>query len=145
MVVYSRSKVADAVGAWRKYKENIDQELKKYNGFGLPATYILEEDVNEWDYFDVFVAGWIWAHTIYDGKHEARVQGQRSPNITSPHRQSLQLKGIHRYSHNEWQKEVVDAFMWKLHMLAWLTIPGWEKWWSNEDIWWVGGRKVLSS
>lgn len=140
VVVYSRSKVADAVGAWRKYKENIDQELKKYNGFGLPATYILEEDVNEWDYFDVFVAGWIWAHTIYDGKVMPRVahRGQRSSGTSLRLIDRVfQLKGDSTDILTMSGNSVVDAFLWEaVYAASGVYNPRmWEQRWSNEDIW----------
>ena len=73
VMVYCKSKVADALLNWRQYYNQIDLEMKRYNGYGLPATYVLETDPNEWDYFDIFVVGWVWAHTAYNGKTTPRI------------------------------------------------------------------------
>jgi hypothetical protein len=73
IMVYLKSKVFEAISVWNYYKDSISTALKTYNGYGLPATYILEEDPNQWDYFDVFVVGWIWAHTPYNDTIAPRV------------------------------------------------------------------------
>ena len=67
IMVFSKSKVSDALERWRKNKDSIDVSLKKINGYGLPATYILESDPDKWNFYDIYVLGWIWAHTPYDG------------------------------------------------------------------------------
>ncbi len=73
IMVYRRSKLEEALGLWRELKDSIDRAVKEFNGYGLPATYLLEEDPNRWDFYDVFVAGWVWAHTAYDGRRTGRV------------------------------------------------------------------------
>jgi hypothetical protein len=73
VMVCSRSKVEDALSSWRSFKPAIDGYMRSVNGFGLPATYLLESDVNQWDFYDVFVVGWIWAHTPYEGVTRGRV------------------------------------------------------------------------
>ncbi|MDO5576441.1 MAG: hypothetical protein Q4F84_05125, partial [Fibrobacter sp.] len=73
IMAYAKSKVADVVAVWQEYKDQIDAELGKYNGVGLPGGYLLEEDPEQWDYFDLFVAGWVWAHREYNGKKTARI------------------------------------------------------------------------
>ena len=73
IMVYCKSKVADALAVWRTYRDSISNELRKMNGYGLPATYILKDDPNKWDFYDVYVVGWIWAHTPYNGKIKGRI------------------------------------------------------------------------
>ncbi len=73
LMFYLKSKVSDAVKGWYKYKTDINKLLKKENGYGLPANYILESDPNLWDFYDVFVAGYYWANTEYYGVKMPRI------------------------------------------------------------------------
>ncbi len=70
---YLKSKVTDAVTAFPKHKDRINKELKKLNGYGLPFEYVLEADPNQWDFYDVYVVGNIWANTEYNGVKMGRV------------------------------------------------------------------------
>jgi ABC-type glycerol-3-phosphate transport system substrate-binding protein len=73
LLVYSKSKVKDALKEWPRLKEKINGEIKRNNGFGLPVGYSLEADPNKWDYFDIAVVGLIWANSDYNGKISSRV------------------------------------------------------------------------
>jgi ABC-type glycerol-3-phosphate transport system substrate-binding protein len=77
IMVYLKSKVADAVASWREDSINISNVCKKYNGYGLPINYTLEEDPNKWDFYDVLVVGLIWKNTPYNDKKAGRI-GHRS-------------------------------------------------------------------
>jgi hypothetical protein len=140
VMVYRKSKVADAVATWRTFKDSLDAVLKLVNGRGLPATYTLEENPNDWDYYDVFVAGWVWAHTPYDGKTMARVanRGKRysGTGLTVVDR-VFQCNGD---STNVLRMEgdpVVDAYMWESLYAACGVYNKrmWEEEWSGTDIW----------
>jgi ABC-type glycerol-3-phosphate transport system substrate-binding protein len=65
IMIFLKSKVTEAQNNWQKFKPEIDMALKEDNGFGLPRGYRLEADPNLWDYYDIFVAGYYWAHTPY--------------------------------------------------------------------------------
>jgi maltose-binding protein MalE len=73
IVVYLKSRVAEAVLSFSFDSAAVSAALKKYNGFGLPTGYTLEENPEAWDFYDVFTAGWIWANTAYDGKKAGRI------------------------------------------------------------------------
>ncbi|MBD3344991.1 MAG: extracellular solute-binding protein [Chitinivibrionales bacterium] len=73
IMVFRKSRVADALAVWRDHKDSIDAALKKINGYGLPAAYHFENDPNKWDFFDIFTCGWVWAHTSYGGKKMPRI------------------------------------------------------------------------
>jgi len=73
IMVYSKKRVAEAVEQFANYRAQIDSTLSLHNREGLPATYHLEQDPNKWDYFDIYVVGWIWGHQSYDGKKIGRV------------------------------------------------------------------------
>lgn len=72
-MLYSKSKVKDAVDNWQKFKDQINEMFKKVNGFGLPTDYSLEADPNQWDYYDLAVVGYYWANTEYNGVKEPRL------------------------------------------------------------------------
>lgn len=71
--VYSKSAVADAVANWETKKDVIEAAFKAENGVGLPTGYTLEADVNEWDWYDVAVAGMYWGNTEINGKTQPRI------------------------------------------------------------------------
>jgi ABC-type glycerol-3-phosphate transport system substrate-binding protein len=73
VLFYRKSMVADAVGKVGKYEKQIQASLKEMNGQGLPAGYALESDPAQWDWFDVFVIGSIWAHEEYNGVKMGRI------------------------------------------------------------------------
>ncbi len=66
ILFYRKSMVADAVKKFDGHRPKINSELKKYNKYGLPAGYALEEDPNKWDFFDLYVVGAIWARENYN-------------------------------------------------------------------------------
>lgn len=140
IMVYRKSKVEEAVAVWRKHRETIDGEMKKFNGYGLPATYMLEEDPNQWDFFDVFVAGWIWAHTPYDGKTMPRVahrgkyySGTGLRLIDRSFQCGADSSGILTMSGNA----VVDSYFWEaVYAAAGIFNPKmWEEKWSGSGVW----------
>lgn len=81
LMIYRKSKVVDAVQNWHKFYLPIDDILREENGYGLPRDYNLEPDVNKWDFYDLLVVGYYWAHTEYYGKRTARI-AHRSRNYS---------------------------------------------------------------
>jgi hypothetical protein len=139
IMVYCKSKVADAVARWRSNKDAISADMKKINGYGLPATYSLEDDPNKWDFFDVYVVGWIWAHTPYDGKTMPRI-GHRGKKYSGT---SLRIVDrVYQCGGDSSQvltmngDAVVDAFMWEaVYASAVYNKRMWEEAWSGTEIW----------
>jgi len=139
IMVYCKSKVADALAVWRTYRDSVSNELRKMNGYGLPATYILEDDPNKWDFYDVYVVGWIWAHTPYNGKFKGRIahRGKRYSGTSQriidrifeckgDSSQVLTMKG----------DAVTDALTWEaMYAVSVYNKRMWEEAWSGTDIW----------
>jgi ABC-type glycerol-3-phosphate transport system substrate-binding protein len=73
ILFYRKSMVADAVSKFGKYEKQINKDLKKQNNFGLPAGYVLEKDPNQWDWYDLYVIGFIWANEQYNGAKMPRI------------------------------------------------------------------------
>lgn len=140
IMVYCKSKVTDALESWRSQKDSLDAALRKFNGYGLPATYLLESDPNEWDYFDVFVVGWIWANRSYGGKTAPRVahRGKRYSGTSlrivdrvfqcgGDSTKVLRMEG----------DAVVDAMHWEAVYAAGgiYNQRMWEEQWSGTGVW----------
>jgi len=118
LMIYRKSKVVDAVNNWYKFYLQIDDILKKENGYGLPSNYQLEPDANKWDFYDLFVVGYYWANTEYNGKKTPRI-AHRSKNysgtIVSLIDRALQLGAsrkdiidMYRFSDG-----IIDMFHWE--------------------------------
>ena len=140
IMVYCKSRVAEALGLWRKYKDEMNADLKRMNGGGLPADFYLEEDPSEWDYFDVFVVGWIWSHTQYDGRAVGRIglRGKRySGTWLGIVDRVFQLGGDSSAVLSMTGDAVVDAFHWEaIYAASGVYNPEmWKKGWSGADIW----------
>jgi len=139
IMVYSKSKVADAILRWPSNKDAINEDLKKVNGYGLPATFVFEDDPNKWDFFDVYVAGWIWAHTPYEGKTYPRIahRGKRySGTALRIIDRVFECGGDSNQVINMKGDAVYDAFMWEaFYALSVYNKKMWEEQWSGTEIW----------
>jgi hypothetical protein len=62
VAIYLRPAVEDLFLHWEQDRPAIEAALKEANGVGLPRKYELEKTPNAWDTYDLFVAGWYWAH-----------------------------------------------------------------------------------
>jgi hypothetical protein len=139
IMVYCKSKVIDAVAVWHTYRDSISAELRKINGFGLPATYILESDPNAWDFYDVYVVGWIWAHTAYDGKLKGRIAHRGKRYSGTAQRiidRIFECKGDASQVLSMRGAAVVDALMWEaVYAASVYNKRMWEEAWSGAEIW----------
>jgi maltose-binding protein MalE len=120
LMIYRKSKVADAVKNWHKFYLQIIDILKRENGYGLPKNYYLEPDVNKWDYYDLFVLGYYWANIEYNGKKTARI-AHRSKNYSGTVRglidRALQLGAL--------KEDIIDSYRFSdgiVDMLHWEAI-----------------------
>jgi ABC-type glycerol-3-phosphate transport system substrate-binding protein len=73
ILFYRKSMVTDAIAKFPAHKTRINARLKTENGFGLPADYQLESDPTQWDYYDLYVVGSIWANEDYNGVKMGRI------------------------------------------------------------------------
>lgn len=72
VIVYRISKVTLACQRWQDFRPAIEAALAAVNGRGLPVGYELEGDPASWDEFDLFVAGYTWAH-LDEGSPQPRL------------------------------------------------------------------------
>ena len=73
ILFYRKSMVADAVEKFEGYRSDIEEALEKVNGYGLPSDYVLENEPGQWDLYDVYVVGFVWAHEEYQGVRMGRL------------------------------------------------------------------------
>ena len=62
VAAWLRPAVEDLYLHWEKDRPAIENALKEANFVGLPRSYHLEKTPGTWNSFDLFVAGWYWAH-----------------------------------------------------------------------------------
>ena len=118
LIIYRKSKVTDAVKNWKKFKVQLDDIVKKENGYGLPKDYRLELDANRWDYYDLLVLGYYWKNTEYHGEKTARIV-HRSKNyggtILGIIDRALQLGASDAdiYDMYSFSEAIVDVLHWE--------------------------------
>jgi ABC-type glycerol-3-phosphate transport system substrate-binding protein len=61
VLVYRKDKVAYAASHWEPHVAAINERLATLGYPGLPGHYKLEADPRSWDFYDVLVAGYVWA------------------------------------------------------------------------------------
>jgi ABC-type glycerol-3-phosphate transport system substrate-binding protein len=139
IMIYLKSKVQDAVDGCTKYRADITQALKEHNGYGLPANYTLEADPNEWDYFDIFVAGYYWSQTPYQDIKMPRVahrakkyEGTALGLVDCGYQLNASRSDILKMNTDP----VVDVFEWEaVYKKHGIFNPGmWEEQWDGGNI-----------
>lgn len=140
LMVYLKSKVREAYGLWKVYEDTIDIELKKYNGFGLPNDYTFEISPEMWDFYDLFVVGWIWANEREKGYSTPKIAHRGKHYSGTSHRiidRIFQLGGDSSAVITMNGDAVIDAFYWEaVYADANIFNPKmWEEEWSGADIW----------
>lgn len=140
IMVYRKSKVKHAASLWQTFRDTISHCVKRCNGFGLPVSYMLEDNPNLWDYYDILVVGWIWARMEYNGKTGPRIahRGKRysgtSQRIID---RVFQCNGDSAAVVSMQGDAVLDAFHWEaVYAAAGIYNPRmWEEAWSGADVW----------
>jgi ABC-type glycerol-3-phosphate transport system substrate-binding protein len=140
IMVYLKSKAAEAVRGWKGFKPAIDSALRRDNGFGLPAGYRLEADPNRWDYYDIFVVSYYWANTPYYGiklprmAHRGKKYGGTVVGLVD---RIFQMGGASRDVLRMSSDPVIDMFVWEaIYRKNGLYNPGmWQDPWSGGGIW----------
>ena len=140
MMVYLKSKVDEAVKGWKKFESKINEVLKKDNGYGLPAGFKLESDPNLWDYYDIFVVAYYWAHTPYYGIKMPRMahRGKKYGGTVVGLCDRVYQMGGNATDFIKMDTEpVIDMFVWEaVYKKNKLYNPGmWQDPWSGGGIW----------
>jgi maltose-binding protein MalE len=79
IMVYRVSKVQEAVQKYKNYLPALDKALRQFNGKGMPEGYALEADPNQWNYYDMLMAGYVWARQDSTSMNPGKV-GLRGKN-----------------------------------------------------------------
>lgn len=140
LLFYLKSKVRDALDNWEKDRAKIDAMFKEVNRYGLPAGYQLEEDPEEWDFYDLLVLSFFWANNPYHGITMPRVahRGKRyAGTVNELMTRIFQLGGEKEDILSMDTDPVKDLFLWESFFIKNnLYHSGmWEQAWSGGDIW----------
>jgi len=120
VLFYRKSKVAEAVAKYPAHKDRIAAELKALNGYGLPAEYTLEAEPSKWDFYDLYVAGSIWANEEYNGVKMGRVAhrgaryGGTALDLVD---KALQLGASTSDVLKLTEDKMVDMYVWERNMI----------------------------
>ena len=141
-LLYLKSKVADAVEHWREFEDPIREMFRNStaNSHELPADYVLEEDPNQWDWYDLAVVSYYWAHTQYEGEMKPRMAHRArrySGTMTEIAAKIFQVGGDDNDLLEVETESVYDAFEWEAFFRKNnLYNPAmWERRWDGSDIW----------
>lgn len=140
MMTYVKPKVDEAVKGWKKFETKINALLREDNGYGLPAGYQLESDPNLWDYYDLFVVSYYWAHTYYFDINMPRMahRGKKyGGTVVGLVDRIYQMGGTSTDVLKMSTDPVVDMFVWEaVYRKNALYHPGmWQDPWSGGGIW----------
>jgi ABC-type glycerol-3-phosphate transport system substrate-binding protein len=138
---YLKSQVADAVANWKSMKGEIDAMFKANNGYGLPAGFTLEADPNKWDWYDLAVVSYYWAHTPGDDgltmarmAHRGKDYGGTTGELLT---KIYQMGGDAKDVLSMDTDPVIDMFEWEafyVHNGLYVSSM-WEESWSGGGIW----------
>lgn len=139
-LLFLKSKVKDAVENWKVFEDEINEIFKKVNGYGLPNGYELNEDPNEWTWYDLAVVGYYWANTEYDGKKEPKIahRAQRyEGTVTELVTKIYQAGGTPEDALAFNTDPVKDTFEWEIFFKenGIYNPTMWEEEWSGGGIW----------
>jgi maltose-binding protein MalE len=139
--LYLESKVEEAVEDWEDMEDEINEMFKKQNGYGLPADYALEEDPNEWDWYDLAVVSYYWAHTEGDDgltmprmAHRGKDYGGTTNELLT---KLYQANGTPDDFYAMNTDAVLDTFEWEAFYVdnGLYNQAMWEQSWSGGGIW----------
>lgn len=139
VLFYRKSKVSEAVDKFESHRARLQAELKKQNGFGLPSGYVLEKDPSQWDFYDLYVVGSIWANEEYNGVKMGRVahRGARygGTSLFLVDR-ALQLGASKDDVLKLTEDKVVETFVWeRIFVRNGIYNPGmWQDPWKGSNI-----------
>ena len=145
IMVYRISKVREALSAYRAMLPEINMAVAKINRKGLPTDYVLEENPDNWDYYDVLVAGYVWNK---QNKGRGRV-GHRSKNYEGTMLRvvdrAFQLGATRGEIPYLTSRPVTEAFEWeyayaRLHVYNALMF---EQEWTGRELWQVFGAEQI--
>lgn len=117
ILVYRKSQFTKIYNLLEKNLDQINIDLTRLNKTGLPANYKLELYPEQWDFYDIFVIGWLWKNIPgKDGLKTGRI-GHRSAQYSgTAHRivdRIFQLGGSVNNVITMNGDAVIDAFLWE--------------------------------
>ena len=140
ILVYRKSKVLEAFNAFGTYKDTVNSFLEQINGYGLPYNYMLERNPTQWDFYDIFVLGFIWSQLKFNDTIMPRVAHRGKKYSGTALRvidRVYQCGGDSIVFLRMDGSPVIDAFEWEA-LYTYANIYNnkmWEQGWSGTNIW----------
>lgn len=140
-MLYLAPRVEEAVAGWEQFRDDLNAAFAEVNGVGLPADFAVEEDPNEWDWYDLTAVAWYWANTPGDDGRTAPRVAHRGLDYEGTtvelFTKVIQAGGTTEDFLNMRSDPVVDTFEWESFWVAnGLYVPAmWEQSWSGGGIW----------
>lgn len=117
ILVYRKSQFTRIYNQFDKFKEQINLELTRLNKVGLPLDYLLEPYSEKWDFYDIFVIGWLWKNIPgKDGLQIGRIGHRSNLYSGTAHRivdRIFQMGGNENNVLSMQGESVIDAFYWE--------------------------------
>ncbi len=138
VMIYLKSKVNEALEGWLTYKNEINTLLKTMNGYGLPAEYQMEKDLEKWDYYDILICGYYWMKTdsLGNGKiaHRGKNYAGTAQRIMD---RAFQFGALRDEITTLSGDPIVQSFLWETvySQTGIYNKKMWEDKWSGSGVW----------
>jgi ABC-type glycerol-3-phosphate transport system substrate-binding protein len=148
IMVYRRSRVAEAVQGWGSFREKINGALQNSFHADLPPDYALEPDPSSWNCLDLFAAGFFWAETPYGGAKAGRIAHrgkQYSGTAVGLMDRCFQQGASNEHISDTSSRFFHEVLQWESLFAANGIYPKrmWEQGWDGTDIWKAFGNDEI--
>jgi len=147
IMVYRVSKVAEAVLRYKEFLPELDKLVKSYSGHGMPFGFVLKPDPNQWDYYDVLMAGFTWSK-LSKGDHPGKI-GHRGKNYSGTFLRlvdrAFQFGAIRGEIPYPTSKAVEEVFVWECFYAKTRCYNDlmFKEAWTGSDLWKAFGEEKI--
>ncbi len=139
LMAYFKPAVNEVLRDWKLYEREFSFVMQKYNHWGLPAGYVMEDNPEKWDFYDLAFMAYYWAAKPYQGLLIPRLAHWGAPTIGTLNDLSLRAYELGASSKDLFEPlnaHMVDMFQWEsLFIKEGFYNPGmWESDWSGTKL-----------
>jgi len=139
LMVYFKPAVNEVLRDWKLYEREFSFVMQKYNHWGLPARYAMEDNPEKWDFYDLAFMAYYWAAKPYQGLLIPRLAHWSAPTTGTLNDLSLrayELGASTKDLFDPLNAHLVDMFQWEsLFVKEGFYNPGmWESDWSGTEL-----------
>jgi len=139
LMAYLKPAVREVLRDWKLYEREFSFVMQKYNHWGLPVGYAMEENPEKWDFYDLAFMAYYWAAKPYQGLLIPRLAHSGAPTTGTLNDLStrvFELGASTKDLFDPLNEPVVDMFQWEsLFIKEGLYNPEmWENNWLGTDL-----------